>query len=158
MEIKCVNIPGRPTEETYVCIHKADGYNRIIPLYKIVSLEKLIELDLLFRDHKIKGDEWLDVIGFSEEELLSKYFSTPEGRAELLFIELVNSKLLPKPENGYITIKSKNKIYKIEIETLKFYIDGEERCFQCKEELPHFDKIISLCLTILHSPEKLERS
>ncbi len=156
MEIKCVNIPGKPTQEVYVCVQEVDEYKRIIPLYKIVEPNKLIKLDILLRDHRIKGKEWLDVLELSEEELLSRYFSTPEGKAELLFGELIDSELIPKPKNGYITINKGNKTYKIEIETLKLYINGEERCFQCKEDIPHFDKLIALCLTILHNPEKLE--
>ena len=85
MEIKCVNIPGKPTQEVYVCVQEVDEYKRIIPLYKIVEPNKLIKLDILLRDHRIKGKEWLDVLELSEEELLSRYFSTPEGKAELLF-------------------------------------------------------------------------
>ena len=156
MEIRCINIPGKPTEETYICVHKADGYNRVIPLYKIVSPDKLTELDILFRDHRIKGDEWLKVIGLSEEEILSRYFSLPEGKAELLFMELVNSNLLPKPKDGYITIESGGKTYKIEIETLRLFVNGKESCFQCDEDLPHFDRLIALCLTVIHNPSKLE--
>lgn len=156
MELKCINIPGKPTQEVYVCVQEVDEYKRIIPLYKIVEPSKLTKLDILLRDHRIRGNEWLNVIGLSEEEILSRYFETPEGSAELLFRELVDSELIPKPKNGYIAIKKGNKIYEIEIETLKLYVNGEERCFQCKDELPHFDRIIALCLTIIHNPEKLE--
>ena len=156
MEIRCVNLRGYPTEEVYICLQETDDYKRIIPLYKLLNRDKLVKLDILFRDCRIKGDEWLDLIGITEDEILSLYFASPEGKAELLFRELVDIGLLPRPENGYITLKSKGKIYRVEIETLKLFINGKEGCFQCDEDLPHFDRLIALCLTIIHNPEKLE--
>ncbi len=157
LDIRCINLQSYPTQEVYICLHQADGYRRVIPLYRILSYDKLIKLDILFRECRIKGDEWLEEIGVTEEEILSLYFDSPEGKAELLFNELVESGLIPKPRDGCITINSNGKTYKIDIESLKLFIDGNESCFQCEEDLPHFDKLISLCLTILHNPEKLER-
>ncbi len=157
LDIKCINLQSYPTQEAYICLMQTDGYRRVIPLYRLLSPEKLTKLDILFRECRIKGDEWLSEIDLSEEEILSLYFDSPEGKAETLFIELVNAGLLPKPENGFITLNSDSKTYKIEIETLKLFIDGKESCFQCENELPHFDRLISLCLTILHDPKKLER-
>lgn len=155
MEVRCINIT--PTEEVYVCIQEVEGYRRVIPLYKLLSQDKLMKLNVLFKDLRIKGNEWMNAIGVSEEEILSLYFSSPEGKAEKLFMELVESGVIPKPKDNFIVIRSGGKTYKIEVDTLKLFINGEESCFQCDEDLPHFDKLISLCLTIIHNPEKLER-
>jgi len=157
LEIRCINLPGRPTEEVYVCVQDAGGYKRVIPLYKLLSTDKLMKLNLLFKDLKIKGNEWMDEIGVREDEILSLYFSSPEGRAEKLFLELVESGIIPKPKDNLIVIESSGKKYKIEVDTLRLFIDDQESCFQCDEDLPHFDKLIALCLTIIHNPEKLER-
>ncbi len=157
MEVKCVNLPGRPTYETYICVQEVDGYKRVIPLYKLVDPDRLARLDYLFRECRIKGDEWLEVLGVSEEEILEAYFSTPEGKAEKLFRHLLNLGVIPRPRDGIIRIESAGKLYEIDTETLRIFVNGKEGCFQCKEDLPHFDKLIALCLTVIHHPERLER-
>ena len=155
IEIECINIKGTPTEEVYICKTKADGYTRVIPLFKLIERDKLIKLDVLFRDCRIKNN-WLEIIGLDEEEILKRYFESEEGRAEKLFIELINTGVIPKPINGRISFISRGIRYEIDIDEEKLFVNGKERCFTCKQEMPKFDRIISLYFTILNSPKNLD--
>ncbi|RLI80011.1 hypothetical protein DRP05_02195 [Archaeoglobales archaeon] len=154
IEIECINIKGFPTEEVYVCKIQAEGYTRIIPLYRLIERDRLIKLDILFRDCRVR-DDWLKIIGLNEQEILKKYFESEEGRAEKLFIDLVNAGVIPKPVNGKITFESRGIRYEIDVNEEKLFVNGKERCFTCKEDLPKFDRIISLYFTLIHSPENL---
>ena len=91
-----------------------------------------------------------------EEEILKRYFESEEGRAEKLFIELINAGVIPKPINGRISFISRGIRYEIDIDEEKLFVNGKERCFTCKQEMPKFDRIISLYFTILNSPKNLD--
>ena len=156
IEIECINIKGFPTEEVYICKTNAEGYTRVISIYKLIERDKLIKLDILFKECRVK-DDWLKLIGLNEQEILKRYFESEEGKAEKLFIELVNARVIPKPVNGKITFELKGVRCEIDVEEEKLLVNGEERCFTCKENLPKFDRIISLYFTLIHSPENLKR-